>query len=121
MTDIAIRVQNLSKCYQIYDPPRERLKQFVVPKLCFGAAQGLRQPMHAEDVATACIAASQSTPAGNHAYDLSGAERLTYREMVARLFRAMDRPARFRFVVWQSRACEYGQDSATGLRPWRKE
>ncbi len=34
MTDIAIRVQSLSKCYQIYDTPRDRLKQFVVPKLC---------------------------------------------------------------------------------------
>lgn len=34
MTDIAIRVSNLSKCYQIYDNPRDRLKQFVIPKLC---------------------------------------------------------------------------------------
>ena len=33
MTDIAIRVSNLSKCYQIYDTPRDRLKQFVAPKL----------------------------------------------------------------------------------------
>lgn len=33
MNDIAIRVQNLSKCYQIYDAPRDRLKQFVVPRL----------------------------------------------------------------------------------------
>ena len=33
-TDIAIRVENLSKCYQIYDTPRDRLKQFVVPALC---------------------------------------------------------------------------------------
>ena len=32
MTDIAIRVSNLSKCYQIYDTPRDRLKQFVVPR-----------------------------------------------------------------------------------------
>jgi lipopolysaccharide transport system ATP-binding protein len=31
--DIAIRVQNLSKCYEIYDTPRDRLKQFVVPRL----------------------------------------------------------------------------------------
>ncbi|MDO9163230.1 MAG: ABC transporter ATP-binding protein [Methylococcaceae bacterium] len=31
--DIAIRVQNLSKCYQIYDTPRDRLKQFVAPRL----------------------------------------------------------------------------------------
>jgi lipopolysaccharide transport system ATP-binding protein len=31
--DIAIRVQNLSKCYQIYDRPSDRLKQFIVPKI----------------------------------------------------------------------------------------
>lgn len=30
---LAIRVQNLSKCYEIYDTPRDRLKQFVVPRL----------------------------------------------------------------------------------------
>lgn len=33
MTDIAICVSNLSKCYQIYDNPRDRLKQFVVPRM----------------------------------------------------------------------------------------
>ena len=33
MSDIAIHVQNLSKCYQIYDTPRDRLKQFVLPRL----------------------------------------------------------------------------------------
>jgi lipopolysaccharide transport system ATP-binding protein len=33
-SDVAIRVQNLSKCYQVYDTPRDRLKQFVAPKLC---------------------------------------------------------------------------------------
>ena len=33
MTDIAIRVSNLSKCYQIYDAPRDRLKQFVMPRM----------------------------------------------------------------------------------------
>lgn len=31
--DIAIRVSNLSKCYQIYDTPRDRLKQFILPRL----------------------------------------------------------------------------------------
>jgi lipopolysaccharide transport system ATP-binding protein len=33
MNDIAIRVSNLSKCYQIYDSPRDRLKQFILPRL----------------------------------------------------------------------------------------
>ncbi|RII27579.1 MAG: sugar ABC transporter ATP-binding protein [Geobacter sp.] len=32
-SDIAIRVTNLSKCYQIYGTPRDRLKQFVLPKV----------------------------------------------------------------------------------------
>lgn len=31
--EIAIKVQNLSKCYHIYDNPRDRLKQFVAPRL----------------------------------------------------------------------------------------
>jgi lipopolysaccharide transport system ATP-binding protein len=31
--DIAISVSNLSKCYQIYDAPRDRLKQFVMPRM----------------------------------------------------------------------------------------
>ena len=33
MNDIAIQVCNLSKCYQIYNSPRDRLKQFVVPRI----------------------------------------------------------------------------------------
>jgi lipopolysaccharide transport system ATP-binding protein len=31
--DIAIKVENLSKCYQIYDRPRDRLKQMILPRL----------------------------------------------------------------------------------------
>lgn len=30
---IAIRVENLSKCYPLYDAPRDRLKQFILPRL----------------------------------------------------------------------------------------
>lgn len=33
MTNIAIHVQNLGKCYHVYDTPRDRLKQFVLPRL----------------------------------------------------------------------------------------
>lgn len=32
-SDIAIRIMNLSKRYEIYDNPRDRLKQFVLPRL----------------------------------------------------------------------------------------
>ena len=31
--NIAIRVQNLSKCYQIYNAPKDRLKQFILPRV----------------------------------------------------------------------------------------
>ena len=33
MNETIISVNNIGKCYQIYDSPRDRLKQFVVPKL----------------------------------------------------------------------------------------
>jgi len=32
-SDIAIHVQHLSKCYQIYARPHDRLKQFILPRL----------------------------------------------------------------------------------------
>lgn len=32
-SEIAIRVENLSKCYQIYDRPQDRLKQSILPRL----------------------------------------------------------------------------------------
>ena len=41
--DIAISITNLSKCYQIYDTPRDRLKQFVVPHLQRLAGQATKQ------------------------------------------------------------------------------
>lgn len=32
-SEVVISVENLSKCYQIYDRPRDRLKQFILPRL----------------------------------------------------------------------------------------
>ncbi len=40
-SEIAIKVSNLSKCYQIYEQPRDRLKQSVLPRLQRAAG---RQP-----------------------------------------------------------------------------
>ncbi len=66
-----------------------------------GKAQGLRQPIHAVDVATACVSALQVHDAANHAYNISGGETLTYREMVARVFAALGRRPRLLTVpLW---------------------
>lgn len=56
-----------------------------------GRADGLRQPVHAEDVAVACVSALTVPAAGNRTYTLSGGETLSYREMVCRVFAAIDK------------------------------
>lgn len=59
-----------------------------------GQATGLRQPIHAADVAGACLAALQTPNAANRAYNISGGETLTYRDMVSRVFSALGHPPR---------------------------
>lgn len=61
----------------------------------FGAARGLRQPVHAEDVALASLAALRQPVVANRAYNLSGGETLSYREMASRIFVVLDKPVRF--------------------------
>lgn len=73
--------RNLSEIVKLI----RKLKFFPV----FGPANGLRQPIYVDDVATACILAAFSPEAANKAYNISGAERLSYKEMVARVFKAM--------------------------------
>ncbi|MBI5780967.1 MAG: SDR family oxidoreductase [Rhodocyclales bacterium] len=69
-----------------------------------GQARGLRQPIHAADVAAACVAALQAPDAVNRAYNISGGETLAYREMVARVFKALGRPVRLVTVpLWAFR------------------
>lgn len=59
----------------------------------FGKARGLRQPIHVQDVASACVAALRGS-ISNRAYNISGREKLTYREMVGRVFNALGRTPR---------------------------
>ncbi|MDL5598126.1 ABC transporter ATP-binding protein [Bacillus subtilis] len=42
-SEISIKVENLSKCYQIYEQPRDRLKQFVMPPLQRAMGQAAKQ------------------------------------------------------------------------------
>ncbi|MEC5216782.1 nucleoside-diphosphate-sugar epimerase [Actimicrobium sp. GrIS 1.19] len=60
----------------------------------FGKATGLRQPVHAADVAQACSAALRSPTAANRTYNIAGGETLGYREMVSRIFSALGRTPR---------------------------
>jgi nucleoside-diphosphate-sugar epimerase len=59
-----------------------------------GGAPGLRQPVHAEDLAIGAIAAAASPAAANKFYSLPGAETLSYREMIGRVFDGLRLPRR---------------------------
>ncbi len=59
-----------------------------------GNANGLRQPIHVQDLAEMCVAALQVTKIANRAYNLSGGEVLPYRDMICRVFSAVGRRPR---------------------------
>ncbi|MDD2761260.1 MAG: NAD-dependent epimerase/dehydratase family protein [Methylomonas sp.] len=60
-----------------------------------GETQGLRQPVHCHDVASACLSAISSVNATNKSYNLSGGEVLSYKEMVSRIFESLKLKPRF--------------------------
>lgn len=57
-------------------------------------ANGLRQPVHVEDLAATALSALEVRGAGGRGYDLPGGETLAYREMVARVLATLEPPAR---------------------------
>jgi GT2 family glycosyltransferase/nucleoside-diphosphate-sugar epimerase len=59
-----------------------------------GEGKGLRQPVHAEDLARACLSALNNPRTFDKAYNLSGGETLAYRDMVKRAFQDIGRTAR---------------------------
>jgi nucleoside-diphosphate-sugar epimerase len=70
----------------------------------FAGGRGLRQPIHASDVATVCAVAVGNVSASNRAYDISGADTLTYRDMVVDVFRGLGRRPRLVPVpLWGAR------------------
>lgn len=60
-----------------------------------GQGTGLRQPVHADDLAQACLQAYFSPATFNKAYNLSGGQTLTYRDMVIAIFQQLGKPPRF--------------------------
>ena len=59
-----------------------------------GKGRGLRQPVHAEDLAIGAIQAAASAQAINKIYALPGGETLSYRDMIGRIFDALGKPRR---------------------------
>jgi nucleoside-diphosphate-sugar epimerase len=60
----------------------------------FGSGNGLRQPVHANDLAKACIQVCDNLKTFNRSYNVGGAEILPYRGMVERIFAALGRRPR---------------------------
>jgi nucleoside-diphosphate-sugar epimerase len=58
-------------------------------------AQGLRQPVHADDLAAAALAALDRPQSIGKFYVLPGGETLAYRAMIERIFEALGRRPRF--------------------------
>jgi nucleoside-diphosphate-sugar epimerase len=69
------------------------IRRFGVLPLA-GRGEGLRQPVHAGDLAYGALAAAASGAARDQAYDLPGGETLTYRQMAQRVFEGLARRPR---------------------------
>lgn len=61
----------------------------------FGSAGGRRQPVHARDLALACVQSLNAPASYNKAYNLSGGETMAYADMVRRIFETLSRQPRF--------------------------
>ena len=66
-----------------------RFRAFPIPL----GAKGLRQPVHVEDLADACVKAPNNPATFNRAYNVGGGEVIEYAEMVRRICRADGLPA----------------------------
>ena len=66
-----------------------------------GKAEGLRQPVHAEDLASAAVAAILSQDDLPQVLNLSGGETLSYSDMVSKIFVGLGKPIRLiRLPQW---------------------
>src|ERR1700712_2234703 len=74
-------------------PLSRLIRRFGIMPLV-GGGHGLRQPVHAEDLAIGAISAAESTAAANKIYSVPGGETLAYREMVGRIFDGLRLPRR---------------------------
>jgi nucleoside-diphosphate-sugar epimerase len=89
-----------------------------------GRGEGLRQPVHAEDLAVGALAAATALAARDQAYDLVGGETLTYRVMAERIFAGLGRrpavvslpPGLFRLLLTLAKPFYPGATATMGDR-----
>lgn len=86
----------------IYGGPGDRNVERVAQQLqkfsffpLVGSGMGLRQPVHADDLATAAVLAARSSLASGKAYNLAGSEVLPFRQMIQRIGTANNATVRF--------------------------
>ncbi|MGE0748829.1 MAG: hypothetical protein AB7K86_26450 [Rhodospirillales bacterium] len=75
-----------------------RLARFVARRRMLpiaGRAAGLRQPIHADDVAAAVLAAAGDPAAAGRRFDIAGPAPMTYRAMADAVFAALGLPPRY--------------------------
>jgi GT2 family glycosyltransferase/nucleoside-diphosphate-sugar epimerase len=60
-----------------------------------GNGSGLRQPVHADDLAQACVSLIDASQGWNQAYNLSGSQVMSYRAMVDKIFHKLGLRSRF--------------------------
>jgi nucleoside-diphosphate-sugar epimerase len=104
--------------------PLSRLIRRLGFMLLVGGAPGLRQPVHAEDLAIGAIAAASSAVTMNKFYSLPGGETISYREMVGRIFDGLRKPRRtvpvpvwlWRFIFFLAKPLFPDANVAMGLR-----
>lgn len=108
----------------VYDPGHDRNVSAVAAfARRFGAfpivwpGSGHRQPIHADDVAQAMVAALDAPGARGMLFDLPGGETLTYREMVRRIFQSLGRrPVLFYLPLGLARTAFYLWRTVTGAK-----
>jgi nucleoside-diphosphate-sugar epimerase len=91
-----------------------RWGRFVLPR----RSDGLRQPAHVHDLATAAFAACMASATHGRSYDLPGGETLPYREMVQRMLACLEPAPRlhelpmplFRLLLHAAQARGYARD-----------
>src|SRR3546814_5543862 len=71
-----------------------RWHRFALPR----NANGLRQPVHVEDLATAAFATLDAPETHGRTYALPGGETLAYSEMVARVLATLQPPAKLHML-----------------------